>query len=58
MRYDDEPAQRAALPKEEDWDTGAYLRHLPLVFEAVRAEFGPRRSPLVSSSTPSGTTRR
>ena len=41
MRYDYEPAQRAALPKEEDWDTRAYLRHLPSVFEAVRAEFGP-----------------
>ncbi|GAB3435212.1 D-galactonate dehydratase family protein [Phycicoccus ginsengisoli] len=40
-RYDYEPAQRAALPAEEDWDTRAYLRHLPSVFEAVRAEFGP-----------------
>jgi mannonate dehydratase len=40
-RYDYEPAQRAGLPKEEDWDTSAYLRHLPSVFEAVRAEFGP-----------------
>ena len=40
-RYDYEPAQRANLPKEEDWDTRAYLRHLPSVFEAVRAEFGP-----------------
>ena len=36
-----EPAQRAPLPAEEDWDTAAYLRHLPRVFEAVRAEFGP-----------------
>ena len=36
-----EPAQRAPLPAEEDWDTRAYLRHLPSVFEAVRAEFGP-----------------
>jgi mannonate dehydratase len=26
---------------EEAWDTRAYLRHLPTVFEAVRAEFGP-----------------
>ena len=26
---------------EEDWDTRAYLRHLPTVFEAVRNEFGP-----------------
>ena len=40
-RYDYEPAQRADLPKEEDWDTRAYLGHLPSVFEAVRAEFGP-----------------
>ena len=28
-RYDYEPAQRAPLPAEEDWDTRAYLRHLP-----------------------------
>ena len=40
-RYDCEPAQRAPLPAEEDWDTAAYLRHLPSVFEAVRSEFGP-----------------
>ncbi|NBF00061.1 D-galactonate dehydratase family protein [Nonomuraea sp. KC401] len=40
-RYDYEPAQRAELPAEEDWDTHAYLRHLPGVFEAVRGEFGP-----------------
>lgn len=40
-RYDYEPAQRAALPVEEDWDTRAYLRHVPTVFEAVRNEFGP-----------------
>ena len=40
-RYDYEPAQRASRPNEEDWDTRAYLRHLPSVFEAVRAEFGP-----------------
>ena len=40
-RYDYEPAQRAPLPAEEDWDTRAYLRHIPSVFEAVRAEFGP-----------------
>lgn len=39
-RYDYEPAQRAALPAEEDWDTRAYLKHLPTVFEAVRSEFG------------------
>ena len=29
------------MPVEEDWDTRAYLRHLPGVFEAVRNEFGP-----------------
>ena len=40
-RYDYEPAQRAPLPAEEDWDTRAYLRHIPTVFEAVRSEFGP-----------------
>ncbi|WP_329459380.1 D-mannonate dehydratase ManD [Streptomyces sp. NBC_01497] len=28
-------------PHEETWDTPAYLRHIPRVFEAVRAEFGP-----------------
>ncbi|MDJ0339200.1 D-mannonate dehydratase ManD [Cryobacterium sp. PH31-O1] len=39
-RYDYEPAQRAARPAEEDWDTRAYLKHLPTVFEGVRAEFG------------------
>jgi mannonate dehydratase len=41
VRYDHEPARRGALPTEEDWDTRAYLRHLPGVFEAVRNEFGP-----------------
>ncbi|MEU8255629.1 D-mannonate dehydratase ManD [Micromonospora inaquosa] len=41
QRYDYEPAQRTPLPAEEDWDTRAYLRHLPSVFEAVRNEFGP-----------------
>lgn len=40
-RYDFEPANRGALPVEEDWDTRAYLRHVPTVFEAVRNEFGP-----------------
>ena len=40
-RYDHEPAQRGAYPAEEDWDTRAYLRHVPTVFEAVRNEFGP-----------------
>jgi mannonate dehydratase len=40
QRYDHEPAQRAAPPIEEDWDTRAYLRHVPSVFEEVRNEFG------------------
>ena len=35
------PRSRGALPAEEDWDTRAYLRHMPTVFEAVRNEFGP-----------------
>ncbi|WP_307865008.1 D-mannonate dehydratase ManD [Myceligenerans salitolerans] len=46
QRYDYEPARRnvvagRALPVEEEWDTSAYLRHIPGVFEAVRHEFGP-----------------
>ena len=41
VRYDHEPARRGAKPVEEDWDTRAYLHHLPGVFEAVRNEFGP-----------------
>src|ERR1700761_3208402 len=40
-RYDHEPAQRAPLPVEEDWDTRSSLPPLPGVFEAVRNEFGP-----------------
>jgi mannonate dehydratase len=36
-----EPAGRHPVPVEESWDTRAYLRHLPTVFEAVRNEFGP-----------------
>ncbi len=40
-RYDYDPAQRTPRPFEEDWDTRAYLRHIPGVFEAVRNEFGP-----------------
>ncbi|WIY00966.1 D-galactonate dehydratase family protein [Amycolatopsis mongoliensis] len=40
-RYDHEPARRSDVPVEEEWDTRAYLRHAPRVFEAVRAEFGP-----------------
>ncbi|MFD5029010.1 D-mannonate dehydratase ManD [Streptomyces sp. NPDC058220] len=41
------PAGAAAVPHQqarpvvEDWDTAAYLRHIPTVFEAVRNEFGP-----------------
>ncbi|RBM08956.1 D-mannonate dehydratase ManD [Streptomyces sp. PT12] len=41
QRYDYEPARPTALPVEETWDTRAYLRHIPAVFEAVRHEFGP-----------------
>ncbi|WP_125773176.1 D-mannonate dehydratase ManD [Antribacter gilvus] len=46
QRYDYEPAKRnlvagRPLPVEEIWDTAAYLRHIPGVFEAVRSEFGP-----------------
>ena len=37
---DYEPAYRSDKPKEEDWDSRAYLRHIPTVFEEVRAEFG------------------
>jgi mannonate dehydratase len=40
-RYDYEPARRTALPVEESWDTRAYLRHVPAVFEAVRNKVGP-----------------
>jgi mannonate dehydratase len=29
-----------ALPVVEDWDTPAYLRHVPTILEAVRHEFG------------------
>ena len=39
-RYDYEPARRTAVPTEEAWDSGAYLRHIPTVFAAVREEFG------------------
>jgi mannonate dehydratase len=40
-RYDYEPARRTAVPIEESWDTRAYLRHVPAVFEAVRNKVGP-----------------
>jgi mannonate dehydratase len=36
-----EPASRGAAPSEETWDTAAYLRHIPGVFEQVRERFGP-----------------
>jgi mannonate dehydratase len=39
-RYDYEPAGRGGRPVEEDWDSAAYIRHVPGVFEAVRQEFG------------------
>jgi mannonate dehydratase len=39
-RYDYEPASRGVRPVEEEWDTAAYIRHVPTVFEAVRQEFG------------------
>jgi len=41
QKYDYEPAERTAVPVEEDWDSAAYLRHIPGVFAKVRAEFGP-----------------
>ena len=40
-RYDYEPAGRGVRPVEEDWDSAAYLRHVPRVFAHVREEFGP-----------------
>ncbi|NLF03619.1 MAG: D-galactonate dehydratase family protein [Actinomycetales bacterium] len=39
--YDYEPAVRGEGPTVDDWDTRAYLRYVPGVFEAVRNEFGP-----------------
>ncbi len=36
-----EPAVAAGLPSEELWDTGRYLRFMPVVFEAMRTRFGP-----------------
>jgi mannonate dehydratase len=36
-----EPAIRGRLPAEETWDSSAYLRHIPGVFEKVRERFGP-----------------
>jgi mannonate dehydratase len=39
-RYDYEPAGRGVAPTEEEWDSRAYLRHIPTIFAAVREEFG------------------
>ena len=39
-RYNYEPAGRGSYPAEHTWDTTAYLRHVPRMFEAVRHEFG------------------
>ncbi|MGP7999141.1 MAG: D-mannonate dehydratase ManD [Streptosporangiaceae bacterium] len=36
-----EPAARGAQPAAETWDSRAYLRHIPGVFEKVRERFGP-----------------
>lgn len=36
-----EPASRGALPVEELWDAAAYLRRVPAVFAALRAQLGP-----------------
>jgi mannonate dehydratase len=35
-----EPAARGTAPKIETWDTRAYLRYIPSVFEAARSKFG------------------
>ncbi|WP_022886635.1 D-mannonate dehydratase ManD [Glaciibacter superstes] len=39
-RYDYEPAKRTEVPTEEEWDSAAYLNHIPTIFAAVREEFG------------------
>ena len=36
-----EPAGRGLGPQVESWDTRAYLRYLPRVFEEARQRFGP-----------------
>ena len=36
-----EPATTRDRPEEEQWDTAAYLRHIPTVFAELRREFGP-----------------
>jgi len=40
IRYDYDPARPASAPTEEAWDTRAYLRHVPEVFESVRNRYG------------------
>ena len=35
-----EPASAGAVPVEERWEPGNYLRHIPTVFEAMRNRFG------------------
>lgn len=37
----DPAASGGVQPPVEVWDTDAYLRHVPTMFEAARAEFGP-----------------
>jgi mannonate dehydratase len=37
-----EPAARGGRPVEEVWDARAYLRHVPGVFAALRAQLGPQ----------------
>jgi mannonate dehydratase len=39
--YAYEPGGRGIRPAVEKWDTRAYLRHIPAVFDEVRSEFGP-----------------
>jgi mannonate dehydratase len=36
-----EPAGRGSVPGEEEWDTSAYLRHIPGVLGSVREHVGP-----------------
>jgi mannonate dehydratase len=36
-----EPAGRGTRPDEETWDAATYLRHVPGVFAALRAQLGP-----------------
>ncbi|PZG23700.1 D-mannonate dehydratase ManD [Nonomuraea aridisoli] len=41
VQQDAAPSGDGVRPVVEDWDTDAYLRSLPRVFDAVRQEFGP-----------------